>query len=481
MHTARRDQSGFSLPTMCVLSVIAGLWMLATAALVVPSMGRIASEHARDVARSSAEASLDWGIQQLNNPASRITLDGQNCVSVPASLMGDSNYQGSLTVRNISPPVDSYLYDPQIDPTQPNSTIQGGNGWRVLTANVTAPNGVSRSVRVILKPNYRVTNQPGAPISQVVDGDPAPMFANAAFSNMSLNGTGNLVTNSYDSANGANPIKYDDKDGDIGSNTGITLKGNSHIGGNGNVFSKPGGTNVVATGAPNVTVSGNLNINGAASNFPALDPSHINQYLTNDPVKLAPVPGAPSGSADLGSTLNMAGNNVVSLSAKQARLPDGTMVATSSGSFVVNSVAISGNAKITVDPSYGPVNLYVQGSGSNAGIALTGNSVTGVARPGDFRIWYAGGGPTKIAGNGNFRGVIYAPNSDFSQTGNGTLYGAIIANSITFGGNATFHFDVALKRAQDLMYIPKITRQAPGPEVSAQYVNYYQAVTWDEL
>jgi hypothetical protein len=395
--------------------------------------------------------------------------------------MGDSNYSGTLRVDNISPPVDSYLYDPQTDPTQPNSTIKDGNGWRVLTANVVAPGGVQRTVRVILKPNYQVTNQPGKPITQVVDGDPTPIYTNAAFSNNPLGGGGNLWTNSYDSDVSTNPYYYDDKDGDVASNTYIALKGNSHIGGNSNVFSTPGSYAVVATGSSNVTVSGNINVNGAASGFPSVDPSHIKQYLANDPIKLPPVPSAPSGSADLGANLNLSGNNVVSLNAKQARLPDGTIISTNGGSFVASSISIAGNAKISVDPSYGPVNVYVQGAGSNAGISLTGNSVTGIVKPADFRIWYAGNGPTKIAGNGSFRGVIYAPNSDFSQTGNGTLFGAIIANSIDFGGNAVFHYDVALKRATDLMYIPKITRQTTGPEVSAQYVNYYQAVTWDEL
>jgi hypothetical protein len=481
MKSPIRNEEGFSLPMVAMLGVVAGFWMLGMAAMVVPSMGRVTTDRARDVARSSAEAALDWGIQNLNDPVNRTNVDGKTNVTVPSELLGDPNYQAKLSVSNLAPPTNSYLYDPQVDPNSAMSTIQGGNGWRVLTATVKAPGSAVRTVRVILKPSYRVTNQPGAPVSQVVDGDPSPIFANAAFSQLGVGGTGNLYTNSYDSDNNVNPGFFQDKDGDVGSNSSIALKGNSHIGGDANIFSTPGETNTVASGTSNVTVSGNVNANGGATGFPSVDPSHVKQYLNNDPIKLPPVPSAPSGAADLGTYMNLAGNNEVQLSAKQAKLPDGTIINTSSGSYVVNSISMSGNSRVTVDPSYGPVNLYVQGAGSSSGISLTGNGVSGVVKPGDFRIWYGGTGPTKIAGNGSLRAVIYAPNSDFKQTGNGVLYGAVIANSINFGGNAMFHYDVALRRASELMYIPKITHTVPGALITSQTIDHYQAVTWNEF
>lgn len=481
MQFRNRNQSGFSLPMVAILGIVAGLWMLGVTAMVVPSMGRVTVDRARDVARSSAEATLDWGIQQLNNPATRSNVDSQANVSVPAEVMGDPDYVGKLTVANIAPPTSSYLYDPQLDSNQPYSTIKDGNGWRVVTATVTAPGNTSRTVRVILKPSYKVTNQQGAPVQEVVDGDPAPIFDSAAFSQMSMGGNGNLWTNSYDSAVSVNPNWFNDDDGDVGSNAGLSLRGNSHIGGDANVFSAIGDPRVVASGGSNVTVSGYINVNGSATNFPSVDPSHIKQYLTNAPIKLPPVPSAPSTAADLGSYMNLSGNDELSISARQARLPDGTVIATSGGNYIVNSISFAGNSRVNVDPSYGPVNVYVQGAGSSAGLSLTGNGVTGIVKPADFRIWYGGTGPTKLAGNGSFRGVIYAPNSDFTQTGNGTLYGAVIANSISFGGNAVFHYDVALRRNQDLMYIPKIVREVPGSTQTSQTIDHFQAVTWNEF
>jgi len=320
MNPRAHNEHGFSTPMIAILGVVAGIWMLGIAAMVVPGMGAVTRDRARDVARSSAEAALDWGIKELNDPDSRSSVDGKTNVAVPAELLGDPNYVAKLTVASIAPPTNSYLYDPQVDPTRPNSTIQDGNGWRVLTATVQAPGAVTRTVRVILKPNYRVNNLPGAPITQVVDGDPAPIFSNAAFAQLGLGGTGNLVTNSYDSDVLPNPAIFEDADGDIGSNTNISLRGNSHIGGDTNVFSTVGNPAVVATGANNVTVSGNINVNGAAANFPSVDPSHIKQYLSQDTVKLPPVPSAPSSAADLGGYMNLAGNSELLLNARQAKI-----------------------------------------------------------------------------------------------------------------------------------------------------------------
>jgi hypothetical protein len=178
--------------------------------------------------------------------------------------------------------------------------------------------------------------------------------------------------------------------------------------------------------------------------------------------------------------MNLAGNNVITLSGKGATMPNGQFVPTQNGSYVVNQISLSGNARINIDRSHGPVNLYVQGAGSNAGISLTGNGITGTHKPADLRIWYGGTGPTRIAGNGTIRGVLYAPNSSFRQSGNGVLYGAVVANSMDFAGNATFHYDVALGRMQDFMYNTTITQQVTN-NVDTRQIDHFQAVSWDEF
>ncbi len=52
-------------------------------------------------------------------------------------------------------------------------------------------------------------------------------------------------------------------------------------------------------------------------------------------------------------------------------------------------------------------------------------------------------------GNGSLNAVIYAPRGDVTIRGNGAVQGAIVADTITFTGNANFHYDQALSRLGD--------------------------------
>lgn len=54
-----------------------------------------------------------------------------------------------------------------------------------------------------------------------------------------------------------------------------------------------------------------------------------------------------------------------------------------------------------------------------------------------------------MAGNGDFAGIIYAPNADVKIAGNGNVSGAVVGENITLVGNAAFHYDVELKNKED--------------------------------
>ena len=54
-----------------------------------------------------------------------------------------------------------------------------------------------------------------------------------------------------------------------------------------------------------------------------------------------------------------------------------------------------------------------------------------------------------MAGNGDFAGIVYAPNADVDVNGNGNVSGAIVGDNITLVGNAAFHYDVNLKNKED--------------------------------
>ncbi len=50
-----------------------------------------------------------------------------------------------------------------------------------------------------------------------------------------------------------------------------------------------------------------------------------------------------------------------------------------------------------------------------------------------------------VKGNGDFAGIIYAPNADLKIVGNGNVSGAAVGENITMTGNAAFHYDLNLK------------------------------------
>src|SRR5690606_13992543 len=69
-------------------------------------------------------------------------------------------------------------------------------------------------------------------------------------------------------------------------------------------------------------------------------------------------------------------------------------------------------------------------------------------QPVTARIW--GTNPTlgaqllHIAGNGDLRAVVYAPNAEVKINGNGNVMGSVVGNTITLTGNAAFHYDESL-------------------------------------
>jgi hypothetical protein len=52
-----------------------------------------------------------------------------------------------------------------------------------------------------------------------------------------------------------------------------------------------------------------------------------------------------------------------------------------------------------------------------------------------------------FAGNGVMYAIIDAPNAALTYSGNGSIYGALVGNTITDSGNGAIHFDTALSVA----------------------------------
>ncbi len=100
---------------------------------------------------------------------------------------------------------------------------------------------------------------------------------------------------------------------------------------------------------------------------------------------------------------------------------------------------------------YGDGDVKIAGQGVSNGVdgADSGTDLkdSELNAPANFQFWgtkTSGAQDIKVAGNGAFSGVIYAPQGNVTINGNGSVAGSVVANNITLTGNANFHYDESL-------------------------------------
>ncbi len=206
----------------------------------------------------------------------------------------------------------------------------------------------------------------------------------------------------------------------------------------------------VATGgaAPEVGVWGS--VRGASTPEGVLvDPARVStDFVADLPLLTAPVDGTLL--ATVGDTLGTVGEATkwrvpsISLNGNKTLtiLGDVTLILTASTGSALD---VTGNASIII-PDGSSLTVWVEGDFKIAGNGL-GNSNT---RPGTCRIFgtstSAVGQAIHLAGNGVLKSVVYAPNGDVKINGNGDVQGALVGRTVTFTGNAAFHYDQSLAR-----------------------------------
>ena len=136
-------------------------------------------------------------------------------------------------------------------------------------------------------------------------------------------------------------------------------------------------------------------------------------------------------------------NSVVSLG--NVTLNGNAVVHLNAGIYEVNSLKLTGNAKIVVDS--GPVIINVEGKGETTPLDLAGGGVSNPSfDPTKLQFVYGGTGNIKITGGTDTAALVYAPNASASLSGSSTnFYGAIVSNKITSTGGFNLHYDRRLK------------------------------------
>jgi Tfp pilus assembly protein PilX len=209
----------------------------------------------------------------------------------------------------------------------------------------------------------------------------------------------------------------------------------------------------VATGgaAPEVGVQGSIRGADTPDNV-RIDPTRVStSFSANLPLLTAPVDGTPL--AAIGPTLGTPGQ-ATKWRCHSLTL-NGNMTLTIRGDVTLvltattgSAIDVTGNAAILI-PEGASLTLWLEADGRIAGNGL-GNANP---RPGTCRIFgtstSSSGQNLQVAGNGALKAVIYAPNADLKINGNGDVMGSIVANRVTFTGNASFHYDESLAAEGD--------------------------------
>jgi hypothetical protein len=277
---------------------------------------------------------------------------------------------------------------------------------------------------------------------------PLGAFRLALFGVKSVNmNNHNIVVDSYDSrdpnksTNGfydPDPKKVQ-KNGDVATNGQLVEAGNAHI--LGDVMTNDG------------TVTGTANIDGDISN------TFYQEVFTVKAPDITPaiwnVVTVDKKGGDIAAQANTPSNYRMSSLSLTGQMHI-TGAADGSPTYVQilvdNDISLSGNGAITLDPGV-HVRLFVGGDAD-----ITGNGVTNPNSPLHFQLYgldrekNADGSPKdpgemKIAGNGGFRGTVYAPSYNVEMVGGGntdSIYGSFVGWTVRMTGVQSVHYDEAL-------------------------------------
>jgi hypothetical protein len=113
------------------------------------------------------------------------------------------------------------------------------------------------------------------------------------------------------------------------------------------------------------------------------------------------------------------------------------------GSFRVKSLTVGKGGRLFVDNTAGPVTLYV-----DQRVTLKSGGVIAVADPNPekFALYVASKKPVVLSGDGStFHGVLYAPRSTVTISGEGEFFGAFVGRAMRLADDARVHYYRALR------------------------------------
>ena len=263
------------------------------------------------------------------------------------------------------------------------------------------------------------------------DSDPDNNPATAPVGYSEARKTANAFVGTISTVNGAINTGAGDIYGRIGTGGGTVTHDSGAI-----LSTSPTGTGW-NTGLVNVPFVSNLDTPVA----PAL-PATVNSITTSISSSVSLPRAGDSPASDGKYYYSFAAGAAISLAGNSQLTVSDNVVLYLQSHAATTAVSIGGTAKIQV-ASGGNLTVYTDGN-----IAIGGNGMANANANAASTLIYgtnAGSGQTiTMTGNATTIAAINAPNADFSITGNGELWGSVIARNITLNGNAAFRYDEAL-------------------------------------
>jgi PilX N-terminal len=422
-------------------------------------------------------------LSAYNYTVSPVTLAaGGNPISLGPTMNGiSSNYpvgtvltnfntasQGSLTAGN-----NTINYSVSAELLAMRSVNQCGGG-QPLTAQLW---------RLTSHGDMTATRNAEVEVSALLETHVTPCYLYAGFatgsgcSSIQFNGGGTI--DSYNSSNmtlsGGAPVTQT-YDGNLGANGNVNTANGTVING---TFSSPDtGVGPCGGGSGVDALTGGGTVTGCSVSTTACVPAPGLVRLPQAVKFVAPVTdypgctGAAAGTCDATvlsglpnnppNTLTPGNYGNISVAGKtEIALNPGTDVNGNCipGVYYINSISLAGKADITVLPCPGtggnggnatavwqPVIINMVGSGTGTVLDIGGNGIAnGTFNSSLMQFQYSGLDAINLHGNGSSSAVIFAPSAPVTLSGNGTVYGSVIASQILANGNpVTIHYDRAL-------------------------------------
>ena len=123
--------------------------------------------------------------------------------------------------------------------------------------------------------------------------------------------------------------------------------------------------------------------------------------------------------------------------------------------LILGSLALASGAELTFDTSGGPIRLWVTdglvlGEGSSIVTSSTDPSQVNITVPGETA------NPVQLYASSTFHGVIYAPATELVLSNPFEVFGAVVAETITFASAGQIHRDDYLVSVAEESMLPKV-------------------------